>query len=129
MSARSPEEIDPLFAQALNAADLDALMALYEPQASLMPSPGKVVVGTAAIREALSAFLAARPNIALSQRLVSRTDDLALVTSKWELTMTGADGQRSTMNGQSVEVVRRQADGSWRFAIDMPFGVEAGLPS
>jgi uncharacterized protein (TIGR02246 family) len=129
MSARSPEEVDPLFAQALNAGDIDALMALYEPQASLMPAPGKVVVGTAAIREALAAFLAGRPNITLSQRLVSRADDLALVTSKWELSMTGADGQRSTMNGQSVEVVRRQADGSWRFAIDMPFGVDAGLPS
>jgi uncharacterized protein (TIGR02246 family) len=126
MGARSPEEIDPLFAKALNAGDLDALMALYEPQASLMPSPGKVVVGTAAIREALGALLAARPNMTLAQRLVSRTDDLALVTSKWELTMTGADGQRSTMNGQSVEVARRQPDGSWRFAIDMPFGVEAG---
>jgi uncharacterized protein (TIGR02246 family) len=125
MSARSPEEIDPLFAQALNAGDIDALMALYEPQASLMPSPGKVVVGTAAIREALVAFLAGRPNMTLSRRLVSHTDDLALVTSKWELTMTGADGQRSTMNGQSVEVVRRQGDGSWRFAIDMPFGINS----
>ena len=125
MSARSPEEIDPLFAQALNAGDIDALMALYEPQASLMPSPGKVVVGTAAIREALAAFLAGRPNMTVSQRLVSHTDDLALVTSKWELTMTGADGQRSTMNGQSVEVVRRQGDGSWRFAIDMPFGINS----
>jgi ketosteroid isomerase-like protein len=27
------------------------------------------------------------------------------------------------MSGRSVEVVRRQADGSWRFAIDFPFGV------
>jgi uncharacterized protein (TIGR02246 family) len=129
MAARTPEEIDPLFAQALNAGDLDALLALYEPNASLMPSPGKVVAGTAEIREALSAFLAGRPNITLTRRLVSRSDDLALVTSKWELTMTGADGQRSTMSGQSVEVVRRQRDGSWRFAIDMPFGIEAGLPS
>jgi hypothetical protein len=30
------------------------------------------------------------------------------------------------MNGQSVEVTRRQSDGSWLFAIDMPFGAEAG---
>jgi hypothetical protein len=27
------------------------------------------------------------------------------------------------MNGQSAEVVRRQADGRWLFAIDFPFGV------
>ena len=76
MAARTPEEIDPLFAQALNAGDLDALMALYEPQASLMPSPGKVVAGTAAIREALGAFLAAqaeRSRLTRATRVAQRT--------------------------------------------------------
>jgi uncharacterized protein (TIGR02246 family) len=126
MAASKPEEIDHLFARALNAGDLDALMALYEPNASLMPSPGKIAVGTAEIREGLAGFLAARPNMTLSPRVVASTEGLALVTSKWEVTLTGADGQRSTMQGQSVEVVRRQPDGTWRFAIDLPFGVEAG---
>jgi uncharacterized protein (TIGR02246 family) len=126
MAARTPEELDPLFARALNAGDLDALTSLYEPQASLMPSPGKVVVGTAAIREALATFLAGKPTITLTPRLVSLTGDLALVTAKWELTLMGADGTPTKMNGQSVEVTRRQSDGSWLFAIDMPFGVEAG---
>jgi len=126
MAARTPEELDTLFAQALNAGNLDALTSLYEPQASLMPSPGKVVVGTAAIREALAAFVAAKPKMTLTARLVSRTGDLALVTAKWELAMNGDDGQPAKVNGQSVEVVRRQPDGTWLFAIDMPFGVEAG---
>jgi uncharacterized protein (TIGR02246 family) len=126
MAARTPEELDPLFARALNAGDLDALVSLYEPQASLMPSPGEVVVGTAAIREALTAFVADRPTISLAPRLVSLTGDLALVTAKWELTTMGADGTPTKMNGQSVEVTRRQSDGTWLFAIDMPFGVEAG---
>jgi uncharacterized protein (TIGR02246 family) len=125
MPARKPEELDALFGQALNAGDLDGLVALYEPQASLMPSPGKVVVGASAIRDALAAFIAAKPRITLTPRLVSQTGDLALVTAKWELAMNGDDGKPAKMNGQSVEVVRRQADGNWLFAIDMPFGVEA----
>jgi ketosteroid isomerase-like protein len=29
------------------------------------------------------------------------------------------------MTGQSVEVVRRQPDGRWLFAIDLPFGTGA----
>ena len=126
MPARKPEEIDTLFAQALNAGNLDALVALYEPQASLMPSPGNLVSGTAAIRDSLAAFVAGKPTMQISPRLVSQSGDLAIVTAKWQLTMTGGDGKPANVEGQSVEVVRRQADGRWLFAIDLPFGVEAG---
>ena len=52
-----------------------------------------------------------------------RTGDLALVTAEWQLAMTGPDGNPATMTGQSVEVLRRQPDGRWLFAIDFPFGV------
>ena len=126
MAARKPEEVDRLFERALNAGDMEALLALYEPQASLMPSPGSVVVGAPAIREALAAFIAGKPKITITPRLVSETGDLALVTAKWDLAIDGPDGKRAKMNGSSVEVLRRQPDGSWRFAIDMPFGVDAG---
>ena len=125
MTARKPEDIDRLFAEALNAGNLDALVALYEPQAALMPSPDKLVTGSAAIRESLIAFLAGKPKISLTPRLVSQTGDLAVVTAKWELSVTGPDGKPATMTGQSVEVVRRQPDGRWLFAIDLPFGAGA----
>jgi ketosteroid isomerase-like protein len=39
--------------------------------------------------------------------------------------MTGPDGKPATMTGESVEVVRRQPDGSWRAVIDLPFGAGA----
>jgi uncharacterized protein (TIGR02246 family) len=124
MAARAPEDLDRLFAGAMNAGDLEALVALYEPQASLTPAPGKVVVGTDAIREALGGFLAGSPKMTLTPRVVSRSGDLALLTSKWELTMTGPDGKPTKMGGQSVEVARRQTDGNWLFAIDLPLGIE-----
>jgi uncharacterized protein (TIGR02246 family) len=123
MNARTPDEIDTLFAKALNAGDLEGLVALYEPQATLMPSPGKVVSGTSAIREALTGFLAARPSMTLTARTLAQAGDVALVSAAWQLAMTGQDGKPVTMNGQSAEVVRRQADGRWLFAIDFPFGV------
>ena len=123
MPAHTPDEIDTLFADALNAGDLAALVALYEPEASLMPSPGNVVVGKAAIGEALAGFLAAKPSMKITARTLSQTGDLALVSASWQLAMTGPDGQPATMSGRSVEVVRRHADGNWLFAIDFPFGV------
>ena len=125
MAARTPEEVDRLFVQALNAGKIDDLVALYEPQATLMASPGKLVTGNAAIREALAQFVAGKPKMTLEPRLVAQTGDLAVIGSKWALAMTGPDGKPAQMNGESFEVVRRQSDGRWLFAIDLPFGPNA----
>jgi uncharacterized protein (TIGR02246 family) len=123
MPARTPEQVDDLFAKALNAGDVDALTKLYEPQASLRPSPDKAVSGTAAIREALAGFVAAKPRMTLTARTVAQSGDIALCTAQWQLSMTGPDGKPAQVSGQSVEVVRRQANGDWLFVIDEPFGV------
>jgi ketosteroid isomerase-like protein len=44
------------------------------------------------------------------------------VISRWTLTGSRQDGSPLEMTGQTSDVVRRQADGSWRLAIDNPFG-------
>ena len=41
MPAHKPEELDVLFAQAVNAGDIEAVIKLYEPAASLTPSPAR----------------------------------------------------------------------------------------
>ncbi|HZI82880.1 MAG TPA: SgcJ/EcaC family oxidoreductase, partial [Casimicrobiaceae bacterium] len=115
MTAKTPEDTDRQFAQALNAGRIDDLVALYEPQATLMASPGKLVTGTVGIREALARFVAAKPKMSLAPKVVAQSGDLAVVTAKWELAMTGPDGKPANMTGQSVEVVRRQTDGRWLF--------------
>ncbi len=124
MPARTPEEVDTLFAQALNAGDLDALVALYEPAAALAPEPGKVVHGSAAIREALAGFLAMKPQMRIAARLLAQSNELALVAGVWELEGTGADGGPVRIKGESIEVVRRQREGHWLFAIDNPWGLQ-----
>lgn len=129
MAARTPEDVDRLFGEALNAGDLEALVALYEADATLMPSPGNLAHGAAAIREALAGFIAGKPRMTLAPRVVAQAGDLAVTAARWELSTTGPDGKPATMNGQSVEVVRRQADGRWLFAIDLPFGAGEAAPS
>src|SRR5262245_61730797 len=125
MPAYRPEDVDTQFAKALNAGDLDALSAIYEPQATLMSSPGTLVTGTAAIREALAAFVAGKPRMTLTAKVVAQSGELAVTSAKWELAMTGPDGKPTQMSAQSVEVVRRQPDGTWRAVIDLPFGAGA----
>jgi uncharacterized protein (TIGR02246 family) len=123
MPAHKPEELDELFVQALNSGDLDALIALYEPEASFNPEPGQVVTGTQAIREAAQGFLAMNPTLTLETKTLNQTSDLALTTANWHLTGLGPNDTTVDMRGQSVEVSRRQPDGTWRFVIDNPFGL------
>ncbi len=120
MSANSPEELDQLFEEALNAGDLDALAALYEPEAVFVSEPGQTVSGTAAIREVLNAFVSMKPTITVEAQTLGQLDNIALTSAQWKMTGTGPDGQPVEMRGHSTEVCRLQADGTWLFIIDDP---------
>ena len=123
MAARSPEEIDRIFERELNAGNLDGVLALYEPTAAFTVEPGKVVTGTAAVREAVAGFLSLKPTISLSPRVLANTGEIAMVSSKWKLKGTAPDGSAVDLAGDSVEILRRQADGTWKFIIDSPWGL------
>jgi uncharacterized protein (TIGR02246 family) len=81
MPARTPEELPRLFAEAFSNHDLEAIMELYEPEATLIPQPGHVVTGTEAIREALSQFLALKPKFVSEPRQAFQAGDIALLFS------------------------------------------------
>lgn len=123
MAARTPEDVHRLFAEAINGGDLNAILSLYEPSAVLVPQPGQLARGHAAIREALSGYLAMKPRFALQPGTVLASEDIALLFSKWTLTGTGPDGSTVQLEGQTTDVVRRQKDGSWLLVIDNPFGL------
>ncbi len=124
MAARKPEDCDNHLIEALNTGDLDAAVACYEPDASFVVEPGKVVTGHAAIREVLESWLALKPKLTIEANAV-QSGDVALLRSKWTLKGTGSDdGKPVEMSGNGTEVVRRQADGSWLFIIDNPAGAD-----
>src|SRR5690242_19666022 len=112
MPARSPEEVDKLFIENMNAGDVEAVVALYEPDATLAPQPGQTATGTAAIREAIRGFVAMKPRFSATAKPTVRAGDLALVGLAWKLQATGPDGKPVEMNGHSAEIVRRQPDGT-----------------
>ena len=122
ISARTPEDTHKLWADRCNAGDLDGLIALYEPGAVLMPQPGQTVSGHASIREALQGLLALRPTFSGEFQRALQAGDLALVFTRWTLNGTAPDGSHVSLSGQTSDVVRRQSDGTWLFAIDNPFG-------
>jgi len=122
MSARSAEECDRLFGEHLNAGDLESLVGLYETGASLVQQDGSVATGHAALREAFRGFLAMQPKIRMNVlKVVKSGEALAVLYNDWSMSVKGPDGQAVQMAGKAIEVVRRQPDGTWLFAVDDPF--------
>ena len=123
MPARTPQEIHELFTQYFAAKDADALVALYEPDAAFTPQPGQVVAGQAAIREAIGGFLSLDAEFNMQAGTVIEAGDIALLISKWTLKGSDPNGAAVDLAGQTADVVRRQADGTWLIVIDNPYGV------
>lgn len=124
MPVTRPEDMARSFAEAFNSGNVDALLALYESNAVLVAQPGQLASGIDAIREALKGFLALKGKITIESRYCVRAGDTALTSSKWSLRGTGPDGKPIEMGGKSAEVVRRQPDGRWLYALDHPFGAD-----
>src|SRR6266496_408926 len=125
MSARNPSQLHELFQNYFNAQDIDALLSLYEPTATLVPFPGPPVSGHAAIREALQGFLSLKGQMKIEIKEVFQAGDIALLLSRWVLKGTDPGGAAVELSGQTSDVARRQSDGSWLLAIDNPNGAEA----
>jgi uncharacterized protein (TIGR02246 family) len=126
LSATEPEQIHRLFEQAFNAGDIEGLLALYEPDAALVPQPGAVAEGTAAIRDALRWFLDRGGQVTLDTKLVLRVGDLAFLANRWSLTGgTMPDGSPAELGATTAEVARRQPDGTWLYVIDNAWGDQA----
>jgi uncharacterized protein (TIGR02246 family) len=120
MNKHDPAHLHILFMDAFNTGDIESLVALYESNAVLIVN-GQPVVGQELIRNAYESFLARRPRMALKTcSAVIFDDSLAVLYGDWILEPSPTDETGKTTRGLSTEVVRRQADGSWRFVIDNP---------
>ena len=119
--ARVPEDLDRLFGERLNAGDVDGVVALYEPTATIIRQDRSGATGTAAIREEIAGFNALRPQITLNVfRVISGGNDIAVIYDDWSATGTDPKGKRIELSGHASEVARRGADGNWRFVVDDP---------
>ena len=119
-----PHALNQLWCDAFNAGDLPALMATYEPDAVIVPGPGaEPLRGHAAIEAALTWFLSLGGMLRFTPRFWLEQGDLALASIAFTMDGgTDADGRPVNLHGVTSEVLRRQPDGSWKYAVDHPFG-------
>jgi ketosteroid isomerase-like protein len=107
--ATKPEDLSRLIVERLNAGDVDGLVALYEPDAVLALPNGQIATGAGEIRQTYAQLVADRPTFRPGRQLPTLCNgDLALTSVRLP------DG------GVTVEVARRQPDGTWLWTIDQP---------
>ena len=123
MKATTAKQVHELFVERFNAQDANGIIELYEPNAVILPPEApEAVSGHVAIRGVLDGFLELKGKMENTIIRVIERQDIAILYSRWTVSGTGADGTPVTVGGTTSDVVRRQSDGSWLFAIDNPLG-------
>lgn len=120
MSPRSPEEVMTALAAAVNSHDLDAFMALHEPDAVVVPPGGVKTTGRDEIRKVLEPLFASTPRTEIDLHGMLHSDDLAMSHSHFTISLTRPDGEHVVKTGMGTVVTRQQPDGSWRIVFDYP---------
>ena len=107
--------IDTLIA-ARTAGYLAGAANCYDANATIVVQPGQVVSGEAAV----AAFIAGSARLALTftGRSIVVGDSVALHQATWSLVTP--DG--NTVIGCTADILRRRIDGTWRLALDNPWG-------
>ena len=112
-------DADVAFAQATKARGVEGWLE-YFADSGVQVTPGRNVVGKAAIRALMAPDLADTTRL-LSWRPtsaeVSASGDLGYTIGRWELGPRA--GGAPLLTGSYVTIWRKQADGSWRVVLDV----------
>lgn len=122
--AHKPEDCNRILLAALESGDIETSVALYEPGAVLFTKSGKTMTGHDAIRENNAALIALKPQFRIEEIVTTVNGDQTIATTRMKATLEGTKADGEPVNGSicSLEVLRKQHDGVWRYVIDDPFG-------
>ena len=107
---------------AASAKNRDAVVALYADDALMIPPNAERVEGIAGVRNYRFGFI---ENLSVETRFetirvdVSSDGDVGWTLAIVEVTLSGPDGEPGGDRIRDFHVWKRQADGSWKIAVDI----------
>lgn len=109
------------FVRTFNSGDFDATNELYTEDAVSVWEPGNPLSGQAR-KDALAEFIAIKPVLQAKIRESYVTQDTALLITDWALDIPNEAGGVDHLEGIGTDVMRRDGEGKWRYAVDEPYG-------
>src|SRR6476660_9946965 len=124
-----PEGVIPSLLKRFNAGKIEAMMALYAPEAVSAVNSARSVI----VRPSFAAILEHDIKLGLplkaNVRHVFVGGDTAQIVLDWSIDGTGPDGKIVHMHGTASDIMRRGADGFWRYIIDNNQGTAVRHPA
>ena len=124
-----PEGVIPSLIARFESGRISEVMALFEPKAVFVANDGRTITGHAEIGAKLGRDIMLGLPVKTIVRHVFVADDIAQIVVDWSIDGTGPDGKQVHLGGTACDIVRRGADGFWRYIIDNNQGTAVRKPA
>ena len=104
-------------------------MALYAPEAVVIAKDGRTITDRTEIAALFERDIRLGLPLKAKARHVFVAGDIAQIVLDWSIDGTGPDGKHVHLGGAASDVVRRGADGRWRYIIDNNQGTAVRQPA
>jgi ketosteroid isomerase-like protein len=112
-----------------NSGKLSAMMELYAPEAVFIAKDGRTITDHNEIAAELERDLRLGLPLEAKARHVFVADNVAQIVLDWSIDGTDPDGKHVHLGGSASDIVRRGADGLWRYLIDNNLGTAVRKPA
>jgi ketosteroid isomerase-like protein len=119
MFTRSPAEAVELLDEAFDRGDLEAVLEFYEDGAVLVVEQERLATGKEEIRAVYRWIFASIKGAARQgETYVIEAGDIALLTSKWNISYMTAGGDFVSRESFASVIMRASPDVGWRIVVD-----------
>ncbi|MEU5563484.1 YybH family protein [Micromonospora musae] len=127
--ATEPEGVVASLIERFNSGKVSAMMAQFEPGVVFVARDGQSITDPTEIAAQLQRDLSLGLPLKAKARHVFVAGDIAQIVVDWSIEGTGPDGEHVHLEGSASDVVRRGADGRWRYLIDNALGTIVRQPA
>lgn len=113
--------------EAINSQNFDRLLESYEPNATLVVRPGRIVSGQTDMKNAfekISEYFNHSLKVSQEDLVVIEAGDTALVMSKAYIESPNKTDSKYSKEREAIYVYRKDKEGKWRCLIDNSYGFE-----